>query len=154
MHTCRLSGTAAMSKQPQIAAVEERNSGLDKGDGGVTQRRCLPRFAIDARRAVDGNGDLAIGGAVHTTIGGAQPQSKAATLIDGHAGVTRQRTFEPGTRKPCDCVDAIKEIVINRNDCRELIVRGGVGKKKDMEAATGTNGGGLFGNVTLRGGPT
>src|SRR3546814_18302479 len=109
MHTCRLSATAAMSEQPQIAAVDERNSGFDKGDGGVTQRRCLPRFAIDARRAVDGNGDLAIGGAVHTTIGGAQPQSKAATLIDGHAGVTRQRTFEHGTRKPYDCVDWITE---------------------------------------------
>ena len=126
-----------MTEKAQIAAVDERNSGFDKGDGGVTQRRCLPRLAIDARRAVDRDGDLAIGGAVQTTIGSAQPQSKAATLIDGHAGVTRQRTFEPGTRKPCDCVDAIKEIVINRKDCCELIVRGCVGKKKDLEAAIG-----------------
>ena len=126
-------GATAMPKQVQIAAIDERYTGFDEGDHGVTQRRRLPRFGIDPSCAVDCYRDLAIGRAAHATVGGAEPQPKAAALIGGHACVAQGRTVEPGARQPRERIDAVEEFVIERNDRRELIVWRCAGQKKNRE---------------------
>ena len=128
----RLEATA-MSEKAQIAAVDERHSGFDEGDHGITQRRGFPGLGIDARRAIDRNGDLAIGGAVHAAVSGAESQTKAAALIGGHARIAQRRTSEPGPRDSGDRIDAVEDIVVDRNDCRKLIVPRRAGQQENLE---------------------
>lgn len=128
----RLEATA-MSEKAQIAAVDERHPGFDEGDHGISQRRGLPRLGIDARRAIDRYGDVAIGGAVHAAVGGAEPQTKATALIGGHAGIAQRRTSEPGSREPGDRIDAVENVVIDRNDRRELIAPRRAGQQENLE---------------------
>ena len=141
-----------MPEQFQVAAPDERHACLDKPDHRVAQRGCLPGVGFDARRAVDCNGDLAIGGAVHAAIGGAEPQAEAAALIDGHACVAQWRAFEPGPRQPGERIDAVEDVVIDWNDCRELMLWRCAGKKKDLEVVVGESGICSFGGITPRDG--
>lgn len=144
---------AAVPEQLQIAAADERHACLDEPDHRVAQRGCLPGVGFDARRTVNCDGDLAIGGAVHAPIGCAEPQAKTAALIDGHARVAEWRTFKPGPGQPGERIDAVEDVVIDWDDCRELILWRCAGKEKDLEVVLGKGGISPFGAVTLRAEP-
>ena len=129
-----------MPKQVQIAAIDERHSGFDEGDHGITQGRGLPGFGIDTRRAIDCDGDFAIGRAIHAAICGAEFEAKATALLDSHARVAQRWTLEPGAGEACQCIDTIKDVVIDGNDHRKLIVWGCAGKKENLEVMVGKTG--------------
>lgn len=116
-----------MPKQVQIAAIDEGQSGFGEGDHGIPQRRGLPRVGIDARRAIDCDGDVAIGRAVHTAVGSTKFEAKAAALLGGHARVAQWRTLEPGAREACQRINAIEDVVIDGDDRRKLVVCGYAG---------------------------
>ena len=143
-------GAAAMAKQLQIATIDEGKAAFYEGDDGIAQRRCLPRLGVDAGRAVDRDGDLAIGRAVHATIGGAEFEAKAAALFNSHARVAQWRTLEPGAREACQRVDTIKEVVIERDDRCKLIVWECARKKENLEIMIGKTGIRSFRAVTPR----
>ena len=116
-----------MAKKLQIAAVNEGKAAFDEGDDGIAQRRCLPGLGIDARRAIDCDGDVAIGRAVHAAVGSTKFEAKAAALLGGHARVAQWRTLEPGAREACQRINAIEDVVIDGDDRRKLVVCGYAG---------------------------
>lgn len=116
-----------MPKQVQIAAIDEGQSGFGEGDHGITQRRGLPGIGVDPRRAIDCDGNVAIGRAVHAAVGSTKFEAKAAPLLGGHACVAQWRTLEPGAREACQRIDAIEDVVIDGDDRRKLVVCGYAG---------------------------
>ncbi len=137
-----------MAKELQIAAVNEEKAAFDEGDDGIAQRRCLPGLGVDARRAVDRDGDLAIGRAVHMTVGGAEFEPEASPLLGGHARISRRWAAEPDARHPRQGIDAVEDVGIERNQRRELVVWNSVGKEKNPDVMLGEGRIGAFGSVT------
>lgn len=128
---------AAVAKQLQISAINEGKAAFDEGDDGITQRRCLPGLGVDARRAVDRDGDLAIACAVHMAVGGAEFEPKPPPLLSGHARITRRRAAEPDTRHSREGIDAVEDVAVERNQRRELVVWNGAGKEKNPDVVFG-----------------
>ena len=122
-----------MAKKLQITAVNEGKAALDEGDDGIAQRRCPPGFGVDARRAVDRDGDLAIGRTVHMAVGGTEFEPEAPPLLGGHAGIARWRAADPDARHARQGVDAVEDFGIERNHRRELVVWNGAGKEKNAD---------------------
>lgn len=124
---------AAVAKELQIAAINEEKSAFDEGDDGIAQRRCPPGLGVDARRAVDRDGDLAIGRAVHMAVGGAQLEPETPPLLGGHARIALRRAADPDARHSRQGVDAVEDVGIERNQRRELVVWNGAGKEKNAD---------------------
>lgn len=130
-------GSAAMAKKLQIAAVNEEKTALDEGDDGIAQWRCPPEFCVDARPAVDRDGDLAIARAVHMAVGGAEFEPEAPPLLGGHARIARRRAAHPDARHSREGINAIEDVGIERNQRGELIVRNRAGKEKNPQIVLG-----------------
>ncbi len=137
-----------MAKKLQIAAVNEGKAAFDEGDDGIAQRRCLPGLGIDARRAIDCDGDLAIGRAVHMTVGGAEFEPETPPLLGGHARIARRWAAEPDARHSRQGVDAIEDVAVERNQRRELVIWNRAGKEKNPDVVLGDGRIGAFGSVT------
>lgn len=136
-----------MAKELQIAAVNESTTAFDEGDDGIAQRRCLPGLGVDARRAVDRDGDLAIACAVHMAVGGAELEPEAPPLLGGHAAIAQRRAAEPDARHARQGVDAVEDLAIERNQRRELVVWNSAGKEKNPDVVLGEGRIGAFGGV-------
>ena len=137
-----------MAKKLQIAAVNEGKAALDEGDDGIAQRRCPPGLGVDARRAVDRDGDLAIACAVHMAVGGAEFEPEASPLLSGHARIARRRAAEPDARHSRQGIDAVEDVGIERNQRRELVIWNGAGKEKNPDVVLGERRIGAFRGVT------
>lgn len=137
-----------MAQQLQIIAVNEGKTAFDEGDDGIAQRRCLPGLGVDARRAVDRDGDLAIACAVHMTVGGAELEPEAPPLLGGHARIARRRAAEPDARHARQGIDAVEDLAVERNQRGELVVWNSVGKEKNPDVVFGEGRIGAFWGVT------
>ena len=126
-----------MAQELQIAAMNEGKAAFDEGDDGIAQRRCLPGLGIDAHRAVDRNGDLAIACAVHMAVGSAEFEPEAPPLFGGHARIARRRPSEPDARHARERIDAVKDVAVERNQRSELVVWNSAGKEKNPDVVFG-----------------
>lgn len=136
-----------MAQELQIAAMNEGKAAFDEGDDGIAQRRCLPGLGVDARRAVDRDGDLAIACPVHMAVGGAQLEPEAPPLLSGHARIARRRAAERDARHSRQGVDAVEDVAVERNQRRELVFWNRAGKEKNPQVVFGEGRIGAFGRV-------
>ncbi len=136
-----------MAQELQIAAMNEGKAAFDEGDDGIAQRRCLPGLGVDARRAIDRDGDLTIARPVHMTVGGAEFEPKAPPLLSCHARIARRRAAERDARHSRQGVDAVEDVAVERNQRRELVVWKRAGKEKNPNVVFGEGRIRAFGSV-------
>ena len=134
-----------------MAAVDESKPSFDEGNDGIAQGRGLPWIGLDARFAIDRDGNLAIAGAVHATVGGAELQPEATPLLGGHPRIARNGTAMQRTSEARQRVDSIKDIGVDWDDGGERIVWRGAGKEEDLEIVMRKEAVGAFGTVTRDG---
>ena len=124
-----------MAKNLQIAAVNEGKAAFDEGDDGIAQRRCPPGLGVDARRAVERGGDLAIGRTAVAQVERAEHKVEPGKPVGGERPATRQRTrraTEQTAMEAQQAGDAGEEILVERDDCCERPARRRVAQPQPM----------------------
>ncbi len=120
--------SAAVTQELEIATTNHRKATFHQANYGVAQGRGLPRSRCHTPLPVDGNGNLAVAGTVHSTVDGLQLQAQASALIRCHTGVRRERPSLTGTPETGQRLDAAEGIGVKRDQGRERAVRSGIGK--------------------------
>ena len=108
-----------MAEELAVVSCDHGSAIPDEIHRAVTQGGGLPRVGDDGSGAVDGFGDLAIAGAMATTVSGAEHVPESAPLLRGEAPVRWDRQMMQGAIEPSERFDAIEAIAVERDQGRE-----------------------------------
>lgn len=121
-----------MAQEPTIAAADRGDAASDETDDPVAERGGLPRLGGDALRSEEADGDLAIGRAVCAAIGSLHHELQAPALLLGHPRVGRRSASIPAAPEADHCLDALKRVVIERDQGGERLFRLASGKEEEL----------------------